>query len=138
MRENEPNVQAKAVMDFTLPAVNGEPLKMQSLKGKTVVLDFWATWCGPCKVQRPMYQRVEEMYKANPNVVFLSVNTDEDKSLVAPYITQQKWTNPVYFESGLAGHAARAVDSHYHRAESRQAKSSAGWRGSFRSVSSIC
>lgn len=101
MREAEPNVQAKTVLDFTLPAVKGEALKMQSLKGKTVVMDFWATWCGPCKVQRPMYQQVEAMYKANPNVVFLSVNTDEDKKLVEPYITAQKWTNPVYYESGL-------------------------------------
>jgi thiol-disulfide isomerase/thioredoxin len=83
LREVEPNLQAKAVMDFTLPAVQGEPLKMQSLKGKTVVMDFWATWCGPCKVQRPMYLQVEAMYSTNPNVVFLSIDTDEDRKLVA-------------------------------------------------------
>ncbi len=101
LREAEPNIQAKTVMDFTLPAVSGEPLKLRSLKGKTVVMDFWATWCGPCKVQRPMYQKVEAMYAANPDVVFLSINTDENPKLVAPYVTGQKWSNPVYFESGL-------------------------------------
>jgi thiol-disulfide isomerase/thioredoxin len=101
LREVEPNLQAKAVMDFTLPAVNGQALKMESLKGKTVVMDFWATWCGPCKVQRPMYQQVEAMYATNSNVVFLSINTDEDRRLVAPYVAGQKWTNPVYYESGL-------------------------------------
>jgi len=101
LREGEPNLQAKAIMDFTLPSVKGEALKLGSLKGKTVVMDFWATWCGPCKVQRPMYKQVEEMYADNPNVVFLSINTDEDRKLVAPYVTSQKWTNPVYFESGL-------------------------------------
>ena len=100
-REGEPNVQAKAVMDFTLPAVKGEPLKLQSLKGKTVVMDFWATWCGPCKVQRPMYLQVETMYATNPNVVFLSINTDEDRKLVAPYVAAQNWSNPVYYEAGL-------------------------------------
>ncbi len=89
------------MLDFTLPAVNGEALKMQSLKGKTVILDFWATWCGPCKVQRPLYQKVEKLYASNPNVVFLSIDTDEDQKLVAPYIASQKWTNPVYYESGL-------------------------------------
>jgi thiol-disulfide isomerase/thioredoxin len=101
VRDNDPNVQAKAVLDFTLPAVSGQALKMQSLKGKTVVVDFWATWCGPCRVQRPMYEQVEKKYSANPNVVFLSINTDEDRSKVAPFLTSEKWTQQVYFDAGL-------------------------------------
>jgi thiol-disulfide isomerase/thioredoxin len=103
LRESDPNLQAKAVLDFTLPAMNGEPLKMQSLKGKTVVMDFWATWCGPCRVQRPMYQQVEAMFATNPKVVFLSIDTDQDRTLVAPYVKAQNWTNPVYYEAGLGG-----------------------------------
>jgi len=101
MRNNDPNGQAKAVLDFTLPAVTGEPLKMQSLKGKTVVVDFWATWCQPCRVQRPMYEQVEKKYESNPKVVFLSVNTDEDRSKVPPFISAQNWTQPVYYDAGL-------------------------------------
>ncbi|HEY3836777.1 MAG TPA: TlpA disulfide reductase family protein [Bryobacteraceae bacterium] len=101
IRQNDPNAQAKAVLDFTLPAVKGEPLKMQSLKGKTVVLDFWATWCQPCRIQRPMYEEVERSFSSNPNVVFLSVNADEDQSKVAPFVASQKWTQPVYFDAGL-------------------------------------
>jgi thiol-disulfide isomerase/thioredoxin len=101
VRENDPNVQAKTVLDFTLPAVNGEALKMQSLKGKTIVLDFWATWCGPCRIQRPMYEQVEKKYSSNSNVVFLSVNTDEDKSKVAPFLAKENWTQRAYFDAGL-------------------------------------
>jgi thiol-disulfide isomerase/thioredoxin len=101
VRENDPNVQAKAVLDFTLPAVKGEALKMQTLKGKTVVLDFWATWCQPCRIQRPMYEEVERSFSSNPNVVFLSVNADEDQSKVAPFVASQNWTQPVYFDAGL-------------------------------------
>jgi len=101
VRENDPNVQAKAVLDFTLPAVSGQALKMQTLKGKTVVVDFWATWCGPCRAQRPMYEQVEKKYSSNPSVVFLSVNTDEDRSKVAPFMTNEKWTQQVYFDAGL-------------------------------------
>jgi thiol-disulfide isomerase/thioredoxin len=100
-RDNDPNVQAKVVLDFTLPAVRGESLKMQSLKGKTVVLDFWATWCQPCRIQRPMYEEVEKKFSSNPSVVFLSVNTDEDRSKVAPFLDAQNWTQKAYFDAGL-------------------------------------
>jgi thiol-disulfide isomerase/thioredoxin len=101
VRENDPNVQAKAVLDFTLPGANTDSLKMASLKGKTVVVDFWATWCQPCRIQRPMYQQVEAMYATNPNVVFLSVNTDEDKSKVPPFLASQNWGQHVYYDAGL-------------------------------------
>jgi thiol-disulfide isomerase/thioredoxin len=101
VRDGDPNVKAKAILDFTLPAVKGDALKMQSLKGKTVVVDFWATWCGPCRVQRPMYEQVEKKYSSNPNVVFLSINTDEDKSKVPQFLTSQKWTQEVYYDAGL-------------------------------------
>jgi thiol-disulfide isomerase/thioredoxin len=101
VRENDPNVQAKVVLDFTLPAVKGEALKMRSLKGKTVVVDFWATWCQPCRIQRPMYQQVEAKYSTNPDIVFLSINTDEDKAKVPPFLASQSWTQPVYYDAGL-------------------------------------
>jgi thiol-disulfide isomerase/thioredoxin len=102
MKTIDPNIKATALLDFTLPGANGKSLQLSTLKGKTLVLDFWATWCGPCKAQRPIYVEVEKKFKDNPDVVFLSVNTDEDRKLVVPFVTAQKWTNPVYFEGGLA------------------------------------
>ena len=102
LKAMDPNVKAAAILDFTLPGANGQDLKLASLSGKTLVLDFWATWCGPCKAQRPIYLDVEKKFKDHPDVVFLSVNTDEDRTLVAPFIKAQKWTNPVYFEGGLS------------------------------------
>lgn len=102
LQSADPNVKANSILDFTLPGANGKDLKLGELKGKTIVFDFWATWCGPCKVQRPLYEQVQETFKSNPNVVFLSINTDEDRKLVPDFLKTQKWTHPVYYDGGLS------------------------------------
>lgn len=102
LKAADPNVSAAKITDFTLPALDGQPLVMSSLKGKTVVMDFWATWCGPCRVQHPMIEKVQQKFQDDPNVVFLSVDTDEDHSLVAPFLKEHGWKSRVYFEAGLS------------------------------------
>lgn len=103
LRQLDPNNQIKDPMQFTLSGLNGDSLKLSSLAGKVLVLDFWATWCGPCRVQHPLYEEVKERFQANPDVVFLSVATDEDHALVKPFLEGQKWAQKVYFEDGLQG-----------------------------------
>lgn len=98
----DPNAFASEVKEFTLSALTGDPVKMASLKGKVVVLDFWATWCGPCRAQYPLYQEVMSRFKDNPDVVFLPVSTDEEREAVAPFLEENKWSMDVYFEDGLA------------------------------------
>lgn len=102
LKSLDPNTQAAGILDFTLPGVNGHDLPLSTLKNKTIVLDFWATWCGPCKMQRPLYEQVEKKFGNRPDVVFISVNTDEERVLVPPFVAAQKWTKPVYFDGGLA------------------------------------
>jgi thiol-disulfide isomerase/thioredoxin len=62
---------------FTLTDLQGDKVSLDSLKGKTVVLDFWATWCGPCKASFPAMQQLVTKYKDDKNVVFLFVDTWE-------------------------------------------------------------
>ena len=54
--------------DFVLPPVVGSaaPLAISSLKGKTVVMDFWATWCAPCRAQQPIIEEVKKRFEALP------------------------------------------------------------------------
>ncbi len=97
----DPNTKASRVLDFTLTGLKGEKLQLKSLAGKAVVFDFWATWCGPCRAQHPLYEELKQKYKSNPDVVLVSVDTDEDRSLVAPFVKNQKWNQSIYFEDGL-------------------------------------
>jgi thiol-disulfide isomerase/thioredoxin len=103
LKAQDPNTAASQILDFMLPAVKGEPLKLSSLRGKVVVMDFWATWCGPCRIQHPLYEKVQQHFKNDPNVVFLAIATDEDRSLVAPILKERNWSSAnSYFDSGLA------------------------------------
>jgi thiol-disulfide isomerase/thioredoxin len=100
-RERDPNTQVTSLMEFTLPGLNGDKLKLASLKGKTVIFDFWATWCQPCRAQHALYEQAKLRFEGNPDVIFLSVNTDDDHEIVEPFLKENHWNNIVYFEDGL-------------------------------------
>jgi|SRR5665213_1059605 len=99
----DPNEGAKNVDDFVLPPVgeSAPALALSSLKGKTVVMDFWATWCAPCRAQRPLIENVRKRYEDAKDIVFIAVDADDDESLVRPFVKQQEWKDGGYFEGGL-------------------------------------
>jgi len=101
MRQSDPNTQLTDPMEFTLTGLDGQKLSMASLKGKVLVFDFWATWCEPCRGQHPLYEQVKQRFKDNPDVVFLSIDTDEDREPVKRFLEEEKWSGQVYFEDGL-------------------------------------
>jgi len=101
LRKQDPNALATELLDFVVPNVNGtESVALASLKGKAVVMDFWATWCGPCRVQHPMIENVKKRFEKE-GVVFLSIDSDDDHSVVSPFVKEMKWAHPVYYDAGL-------------------------------------
>jgi thiol-disulfide isomerase/thioredoxin len=97
----DPNGAARSVSEFTITGLDGKKLQMSSLAGKVAVLDFWATWCVPCRAQRPVYDEVMQRYKDRNDVVFLPLSTDEDHSVVEPFLESQMWDRHVFFDDGL-------------------------------------
>ncbi len=102
IRRLDSNAGLEDPMQFTLSSLNGEDLALSSLRGKVVVFDFWATWCGPCRVQHPQYEAVKKKFGERGDLVFLSVNTDEDPNMVAGFLERNGWDKSVYFEDGLS------------------------------------
>jgi len=101
LRQLDPNAQLKNPIEFTLSGLEGDKLQLSSLLGKVVVIDFWATWCAPCREQHPLYEQVKSKFKDSGDVAFLAVDTDEDHNIVKPFLSQMKWSQNVYFEGGL-------------------------------------
>lgn len=86
-RLNNPSPQ------FTLTDMDGKPVSLSDYKNKVVIVDFWATWCGPCIASMPSMQKMVNHYKDNPNVKFLFVDTwqtEEDKLANAKKFINEK------------------------------------------------
>ncbi len=98
----DPNSGVTNAMEYTISGIDGERLDLNSLRGKVVLLDFWATWCGPCRVQYPIYEKVKASFKGRNDVVFLGINTDQEREVVKPFLAQNKWNKAVYYEDGLS------------------------------------
>ena len=80
----------KSAPDFSLKDVNGKPVKLSDYKGKVVLLNFWATWCGPCKIEIPWFKEFETTYK-NQGFAVLGVAMDDDGwEAVKPYIIEKQ------------------------------------------------
>ena len=80
----------KPAPDFTLKDATGSPVKLSDLRGKVVLLNFWATWCGPCQLEIPWFVQFEQQFRSN-GLEVVGVSMDEDGwKVVKPWVTAHK------------------------------------------------
>lgn len=84
-------------IDFTLKDLNGNNITLSSLRGKKVFLNFWATWCPPCRSEMPDIERIYKKYK-DSDVYVLTVNVNEPHSTVKKFIDEYNYSFPVVLD----------------------------------------
>ncbi|MCD0477767.1 TlpA family protein disulfide reductase [Chryseobacterium sp. LC2016-29] len=85
---------------FTVKDENGKIINVSGLKGKVVFINFWASWCPPCRAEFPSIQKFFEKYRSRDELVFLTVNLDEDLDAGKMYLEKEKFTVPFLFPNG--------------------------------------
>ncbi len=80
--------------DFTLPLFSGGTLALHSLQGKPVVLNFWASWCVPCREETPLLVRLHKIYGPR-GIVFVGVNVEDDERAARAFLAQYHVDYPV-------------------------------------------
>lgn len=89
---------SRGAPDFTLPSLNGPNLRLQEQRGRVVMVNFWATWCGPCRVEMPHLQRLYDKYRAS-GFVLLGVNIDEQPASAAALAAKLGLSFPVLLDT---------------------------------------
>jgi thiol-disulfide isomerase/thioredoxin len=91
---NCPANAKKANLDFTVTDMNGTPVKLSAFKGKVILLDFWATWCPPCKAEIPGFVELQEAYR-DKGLQVVGVSVDDTPDKLKPFASEYKMNYPV-------------------------------------------
>ncbi len=90
----------KQASDFNVSLLGGETLRLKGQRGKPVLVNFWATWCGPCREEMPAMERLYAKHRQR-GFVLLAVSVDTDAALVRPFLERYKLTFPVALDAKM-------------------------------------
>ena len=111
----QPLKEGTAIVDFQLDLLGGGSRTLSSYKGKVVFLNFWATWCGPCRQEMPSMERLYQRLN-DKGLEILAVNLQEDDKTVQKFVDEYELTFPVLLDrSGRVGstYGARSIPTTY-------------------------
>ncbi|MDR1933457.1 MAG: TlpA family protein disulfide reductase [Spirochaetales bacterium] len=107
--------QKPPLSDFTLPLLSGGTQSLDSLRGKVVFLNFWATWCPPCRAEMPAMEKLYQKFK-NDGLAFFTVNIQEDKKDVEAFMKEFGLSFPVALDfkgEAAAMYGVRGIPTTY-------------------------
>lgn len=84
--------------NFTLKSRSGNNIKLSELRGEVVMLNFWASWCGPCRKEMPLLEKIHKKYK-RLGFTLLGVNVEENSTAAKNYLKDVKVTFPILFDN---------------------------------------
>jgi peroxiredoxin len=103
--------RAKAAPEFSLKDANGKTVRLADYKGKVVLLDFWATWCGPCKIEIPWFMEFENQFR-NQGFAVVGISMDEDGwTAINPYVKNMKMNYRILLGNDAVSAAYGGLDS---------------------------
>jgi thiol-disulfide isomerase/thioredoxin len=91
--------ERQANLDFTLEDMHGAKVRLADFTGKAILLNYWATWCGPCKVEIPIFNELYTKYK-DQGLVILGVSVDDDGPTLKDFVKTTPMTYPVLLAAG--------------------------------------
>ena len=93
--------RATASASFNFVDVLGKQASINDLKGKVVFINFWASWCPPCRAEMPSMEKLYQKLGNDPRFAFIFINEDEDKSKAINYLKKNKFTMPLSYSIGV-------------------------------------
>ena len=100
---SETEAQGSEAPDFTVYDLEGNAHKLSDFRGKPVLLNFWASWCGPCQMEMPDFQKFYESHGDKVNFVIVNLTDGQQETVesASAFITEQGYTFPVYYDTDI-------------------------------------
>jgi len=95
-----PVCYSQSAPDFTLQDINRQQVSLSDFRGQVVIVDFWATWCGPCQVEMPHLQAIyDDLHERGVEILAVSVDEARTASRVKPHVMSRGFTFPVLLDT---------------------------------------
>ncbi|MBZ5575780.1 MAG: TlpA family protein disulfide reductase [Acidobacteriia bacterium] len=107
----KPDHERKAAPDFTLKDGEGHDVRLSDYRGKVVLLDFWATWCGPCRIEIPWFKELQSKHQDKGFAVLGVSIYDDGWEAIKPFAAQMKMNYPVVMGTDQAAHDFGGLDA---------------------------